>query len=355
MDLSRAMRLLAKLRDEDQTTGVARYLATLRQRMDQLASSPADTNAQTAVVEDASKLRQALAIANVRFSPEELAHATQLVGLNLFKPDMVDQFEEALAQNPATPAVARDFLTKIEQQRDAAANHVQHILSSGKELGWTNDEQEGEWEAEVGFKIPRDLFSNEFDRLIGEFRFLRRFLSNIAEIEGKALADIQLASLSTTDPLIVLGVAVVIAERVGKITKWALDCWKTLEEIRKIREETRKLKSFTEEEVEHIFGDKIRSEIDLAIEQKSKELASAVAENGRRHELENSFAMHLKEFLGRVERGMTVEIRLLASPAEPAGDDGDNETEAFQEMASSLRFPPPSPHPVLQITQQDGG
>jgi hypothetical protein len=106
--------------------------------------------------------------------------------------------------------------------------------------------------------------------------------------------------------------------------------------------------------VESIFGNKIRAEIDTAIAAKAKELAAGVKDKGRKNELENSFSMHLKEFMGRIERGMTVEIRLLCAPQEDEAE-ADKAAAEFEEVAASLTFPPPSSDPVLQITQQDGG
>lgn len=354
MDISRAIRLMSHLREVDQSESVSRLLTDLRQRMDQLVSSPTDSGTQTSVVEASRKLRQAIAAAISRFSPEELSNAHELATFDLFAPEIVAKFEQTLTENPATPAVARDVVANAEAERAKVLGLMQDVISAGGDLGWGDYEEAADWEAEVGFKIPREIFSNEFDRLIGEFRFLRRFLSNVAEIEDQSLSDVKLASLSTTDPLIILGVAVVVAERIGKITKWALECWKTVEEIRKIREETRKLKSFSPDEVEAIFGDKIRAEVQASIDQKAKEIAASVADAGRRNELENSFAIHLKEFLGRIERGMTVEIRLLTAPVEHEADD-NQEVEDFDDVVASLKFPPPSPNPVLQITQQDGG
>lgn len=355
MDLTRATRLMSRLIEVDQSVGVSRNISNLRQRMDQLISNPTDPATQTGVVEATRELRQALAVATELFSPEELANASELVRLAVFDPGIVNEFEKSLAANVATPAAARDLIAAVERDRSAKLELMHSVTSAASDLGWASDEANADWDAEVGFKIPREIFSNEFDRLIGEFRFLKRFLSNVAEVEGQSISDVQLASLSTTDPLVVLGVAVVIAERVGKIAKWGLDCWKTVEEIRKLREETRKLKSFTDEEVESIFGDKIRAEIDTAIELKSKELTAGVKDKGRRNELENSFSMYLKEFLGRIERGMTVEIRLLASPPDDVEAEDAATAAEFAEVAASLAFPPASPDPVLQITQQDGG
>ena len=352
MDLGRATRLVSAVIKADHGYQVSHWITVLRQRMDQLVSTPNTPEAQLPVAEAIEKLRAALASAMFEFSAEELADIEELTRIQPFDEEIVIEIEDALAHNPATPAVARDAVTTMENARVGVFTLLQSLASVAGDLRW-NQEELKEWDAEVGFKIPRDLFSNEFDKLIGEFRFLRRFLSDICEVEGESLADVQLASLSTTDPLIVLGVVVVVAERIGKLTTWALASWKTFEEIRKIREETRKLKSFSEEEVEKIFGDKIRTEVDAVIREKATELAANVPEPARRNELESALGLHLKEFIGRIERGMTVEVKLLVNPT---GQDGAESEETTENGGgyTSLRFPPPSPNPVLMITQQGG-
>lgn len=116
------------------------------------------------------------------------------------------------------------------------------------------------------------------------------------------------------------------------------------------------MKAISEAEIEKFFGDKIRKEIDSAVSKKVKELVTSVDETGRRNELSNALARHLQELLGRIERGMTVEVRFIEHQEQGELDEEQEQARSdINELASALKFPPASPSPVLQITRHEGG
>src|SRR3546814_17998548 len=87
-----------------------------------------------------------------------------------------------------------------------------------------------------------------------------------------------------------------------------------VEEIRKLRAETSKHKSFTEEEIEGFFGEKIRKTIDDNVSAKVTELLGpADGRAGRREEQRTDLTWTLEYILSRVSRGMTVDIRIIPS------------------------------------------
>ena len=353
MDIGRIIELASKAVEIDDSSGVTRAASELNTQLSQLASNPADEGAQTNVSKALHDLKQSLELAHLELSPDEVELIGELANAPIFSETIATKVEQTLLVNPATPAIARDALTEIMQERDTAFSHFRQFMNTSKALGW-DIEQVEDWDAEVGFQIPREIFDNQFDGLIAEFRFIRRFLANVSEISGSSVSDVKLARLSTTDPWILLGVAYAVARQVGLITKWALGQWKTVEEIRHIREQTAKLKSFSPEDVENIFGDKIREEIRAGIEEQVKGLTSDIKPAARRHELSNGLRKDLHELLGRIERGMKVEVRLIADDEAIEGNEevGVREEE-MKNIVSGLKFPPPSPNPVLQLTQQE--
>lgn len=355
MDIGRVLRLINIAQEIDSSAGVAVAGQQLIARLNDLVSYPAQSDQQLLTVEALDKFRESLASARAMLTPEELDQIDELAGGPIFSPNLADDTEEALLKNAATPAVARDYVSTKLGERDVQLANFRQILSTASALAWNKEELKS-WEAEIGFKIPRHIFDNQFDRLIGELKFLRRFLADISEIGDKSIADIQLASLSTTDPIIAVGVGIYLAREVGKLITWALDRWKTVEEIRQLRDQSSKVPSFTEQEIEAFFGDKIKREIQTSVDAKVEELAASVADPGRRNELSNALNRHLNELLGRIERGMTVEVRFIGHHAEGAIDEATAEAEAdIGRIASGLKFPPPSPNPILQITKQEGG
>ena len=356
MDTRRSMRLARLAIKTDKSAGVTKEATNLRQQLDELASQPAAADVQMSVARALEAFRSSVDQAIVTLSPEELAQIAEVAGEQQFSPVHYTGVEQELRDNPATPATARDLLVGFMGARDVAFANLRQFLSTAEALGW-DDEEQTEWPAEIGFKIPRQLFENRFDGLLGELRYLRRLLSHVSEAHGQSVEDVKLSGLSTTDPVIVLGVCYLIAKELGGLTAWALAQWKTVEEIRKLRADAGKLKSFSDEEIEKIFGDKIRAEIELGIAKESARLVEAIKPAARKNELGNALSIDLKEFLGRIERGLTVEVRLISASDDAESENDDDEAtdktaeaSELRAIAALLKFPPPSDNPVLQIS-----
>jgi hypothetical protein len=351
MDVRRIISLAKAALEVDKDTEVTKSLATVGQRLNELSSSPSDQSTQLNSAQAMTELRNAILVAQASFSPDELEQLGELTGVPLFSSELLDRIENSLRENPAAPATALTEQQKIGGERDQAFAHLRQFLSTAQALGWTIPEAHP-WEAEVGFLIPRSIFENEFDGLIAELRYLRRFLAHLNELQGGSMSEVKLSGLSTTDPLFLLGVGYMLAKEIGSLTAWGLDQWKKVEEIRKIRAETAKLKAFTAEDVETIFGSKIKEEIAAGIEEKVAELVAGVKPAARKHELGNGLRKDLSEFLGRLERGLKVEVHLIGG-LEPTDADETPDQSAEQELrriSSELIYPPPSADPVLKIT-----
>lgn len=350
MDIGRIFRLTRLALEADGAASVSGTGSAVVQALSQLSSGPAETSYQQTAVAALDSFKQALKAANKILTPEEILAIEDLADAPLFTETLGDEVAEALRESPATPTTARDVAQGIVSKRELALARFRQFITTGSELRWDIEEPE-DWNAEVSFQLPRSLFDNQFDGLIGELRYIRRLLQHLSELDGGAAAEVQLASLSTTDPLIALGVCLYLAKQVGNLTKWALEQWKSVEEIRNIRAQTRKLAAFSEEEVDSIFSDKIKKQIDAGVEAKVAELIAPIAETARGNELGNALRKDLPEYLGRIERGMRVEVRLISAPVVVEGEETSPESE-MQDLANDLKFPPASTDPVLQITRQ---
>lgn len=353
MDVRRIITLAGAALEVDKDAGVTKSLAMVGQRLNELSSNPSDQSTQLNSAQAMTDLRNAILVAQASFSPDELEQLGELTGVSLFSSESLDRIENSLRENPAAPATALNEQQTVGGERDQAFAHLRQFLNTAEALGWTVLEAHP-WEAEVGFLIPRSLFENEFDGLIAELRYLRRFLAHLTELEGGSMSEVKLSGLSTTDPLFLLGVGYMLAKKVGSLTAWGLDQWKKVEEIRKIRAETTKLKAFSAEEVEAIFGSKIKEEIAAGIDEKVAELVAGVKPAARKNELANGLRKDLSEFLGRLERGLKVEVHLIGG-LEPTEADETPDQSADQELrriSSELNYPPPSTDPILKITHQ---
>lgn len=130
-----------------------------------------------------------------------------------------------------------------------------------------------------------------------------------------------------------------------------------VEQIRKVRAETANIKAFTKDEIEDFFGEKIKKQIDESISEKLEELlANYEGKVDRKNELHVAAKKALQSLFSRIERGMIVEIRLLAETTpEYQDDDGDSDSSEtnlagrVKAANAALMFPPPSDNPILEI------
>ena len=358
MDAAILQSLLSKVVKLDEKLKVQTHFESAINALSNMASAPGDPSHQTAYSHAFNELYQAFAEFSVTLSPGDWDRLREINSDAYFSPDLADKLSNAVSENPATPAVARDALQQMSSDRSAHVAQLKTLLKGLSYIGF-----EGAWndadQGQIGFKLPRELFANNLTKLISELGFLRKLVRLVAEAEGESPEDIQVGSISTTDPVFWLVVAYGTAVSMGKLSSWALDTWKKVEDIRHVRAQTAQLSTFSETEVEKIFGSKIESQIKSAVDEKVKALASAMADKGRKNEIENGLRPILKQFLARVERGLTVDIRYLPAPT-PAGEeveDMDEQAEAELErrgsemrgVASTLNFPRPEGSPVLML------
>ncbi len=176
----------------------------------------------------------------------------------------------------------------------------------------------------------------------------------VAEAEGENPDDVRVGSILTSDPLFWIIVAYSVAKSIGNVTDWCLDTWKKVEDIRNVRAQTAQLKSFDEKEVEGIFGPKITKQIESAIEEKIIKMTAGIESEARKNELQNGLRPTLRQFLARIERGLTVDVRYLPAPksdndAENADEVRETKSAEIHAVVAKLVFPRPVGNPVLQI------
>src|SRR5437899_11464784 len=97
--------------------------------------------------------------------------------------------------------------------------------------------------------------------------------------------------------------------------------------------------------------DELREHVTTTVEEIVEESTELVLKNsplqdvGRKNELRNALSTDVRRLFGQIERGLTVEFR-----AEPKSDTDAETAEALKtidELASTLKFPPPAKEPLL--------
>ena len=177
-----------------------------------------------------------------------------------------------------------------------------------------------------------------------------------SELTTGSVEKIEVHQISTSDPQIFLGLSAVTVATIGGAITWALNTWKQVEDVRRVRAETHKLSAFSEKEVEDIFDKKIKSTIAAAIEAQTKILLGAAkTDPGRGFEQSEHIKLALGSILARIERGMTIEIRALPPPKDGPEQDPQQAAafSAIEALAPTLLFPKPDPNPVLSLPEPD--
>ncbi len=337
---------------DESKLGLQGGLQNLVNALVNFTSNPGEGTYQIEVANALQQVRDGMTSFAVSYDPAALKRLDESGASRFFGEQLVDDINGAIAANQMTPAVAQQFVTQRLAERAEFILQLTNTLNGLRALGVEQEALEP-GEAELGFLIPRDLFDNEFSHLLRELAAIQRIIRTFSELATGAAEPIEVRQISTTDPTFYLGVGMMTASHIGKAVRWALDTWKEIEEIRKVRAETLKLKSFSGDDVAKLFDDKITETVATAVQAKAEELAPvAPGEAGRVHELREGLENALESILARVERGMTVEIRFLPPPV---ADGAEAEPEVAAAAASlnetipRLSFPPADPNPILRL------
>lgn len=353
MDASILSALVSKVLKGEKEFQIQTHLEAVRDALSNMANAPQDPTYQKYFSESFKNLKSGMISLDNVLSPGDRDRLFDIFTNKEFSQDLIKEISEAISENAATPLVLRDTVTKISDDRSKELVHLRSLLSQLTYYHLTPEENDDE-QAQVGFKLPREIFSNNFSGLIDELNFLKRFIRLIAEAEGGNPDEIEVGTISTTDPVFWLVVAYGVAKSIGKTTTWCLDTWKKIEDIRNVRAQTSKLSAFKPEEVEAIFGEKIKQQVEKAIDKKVLEMTSNVKDQPRSNEIKNGLRPALRQFLARVERGLTVDIRYLprqpqeGDSAEVLGEVSQKQAE-MQEVASKLIFQRPEGEPILEL------
>ncbi len=355
MNASRLREITDLLLEKEQQFKIQEILTELSGHLSNLASNPQDAAHQNNFAAGLEKLKVAIEGLSATLQPAQIKLLEEIDADKFFTGQMFSEIIDWVQKNPLTPAVAHQKLGAFVASRKAFIRDITELRTNLEKLK-IRPSVLSEGATEIGFLIPRSLFSNQFDEFIKEMNVLRRVLQAFAETATGAAQPIVVGDISTTDPQLFLGIDPLTAAMFGGVITWALSQWKKVEEIRKLRSETKKNSSFTEEEIKFFYDSKIEKIIDEAIEEKTGALLKAMkASGGRDHEKRNELTWALRSILARIERGMTVEIRFLP-PESKSESEGKQEATALEQAFSSLAqtapqllFPASEKAPVLQI------
>ena len=301
MNTARLRELVDKLLTVEGATTLSALLQRTTDAMQSVVNSPNQPDPQTQYASQFAALRTNAGAMLAAFTPAEMELLEEIGATRYFATDPTVEIASVSQQNAVTPAVVLAKLQEILGHRNRYIEHLKQLQAQLDALGIkANNVAPGT--AELGILLPRPLFGNELAGLVSELSVLSRILRIFAEVVTGKYEPVEVRQISTTDPLFGLGMSVAVVVAVGKAVTWALATWKTVEEIRKLRNETQKNPAFSEKEIKSFFDSKIEKAIEDAIKHKAAEIAPPNGE-GRGHELLTGMEWALRSILNSCRTG----------------------------------------------------
>jgi uncharacterized protein YdhG (YjbR/CyaY superfamily) len=357
MDTNRLASIVERMIEEDVELKIQSKIQSLLDALNGLAANPQDPGTQLGTKNAQDALENAVAKLGFEADPTYASYVRALSGEKFFSSDLTSEVVDIIAANAMTPAVARDSINTLVAERREYVGHLSSFSNAAIGLGIDSEDLE-EGQSQIGFRIPREIFSNELKGWTAELDELRNIIRPFSEIAVGGAESIQIGEISTTDPIIFLILKPVTVALIAKSISWTLDQWKKVEEIRKLRAETAKINANSSGALDLVvqtFDTQIQQVIEDAISKHARELVPQKSEPGRHNEQFTDMTLALRSLVARVERGMTVELKFIphADGDEQADSDdesgGDNAMADIAKIVPKLIFPEPTTEPVIAL------
>lgn len=357
MNIQKLKYIVSKIIGLEAKYNIASHLEKLKSELDSYVNNPQDANIQSNVKNAMKSLETAHLNFTSELTPADEGLIDQIDCIQFVDNSIVDEINESIRINALTPAIIRDAVAVNLKQWNRFMQYANQSNGSLEYFEISVDDIEP-GKAEIGFQIPRELFNNDLDGLIKELNSIKRIIRCFSELSNGTPETIEIAEISTTDPLIIFVLGIYTIRKLGDAVKWSLDVWKTVEEIRSIRQQALSTQHFTDDEIKSLFDKKIDNMVKQSVQQKIDEMVPKSKGPSRANEQRTDLGWCLQALLSRIERGMTVEIRFLPPSAETTSESaeaGERELQEaslhLQELANQLVFPPPESAPILPLTQ----
>jgi hypothetical protein len=269
---------------------------------------------------------------------------------------LLERIEKAVASHNISPAkVIEDIkaivgqVTHFSQVLDATAKGMDflHVRSGELEPG----------QCEVGILVPRSAFHDSMREFGSELEELSFILETFAEVSTGDAKSVQIKSISSSDILIALTAAPLIAASVAHAVEKVIGLYKTVLEIQKLRQDLAKYridadKAGLSQRTNEVMTDGIAALTEELMAGCHKACTAA-----RRNELSNKVSISLRKLASRVDQGYNIEVRFaLPAAQEDSGPSNEERTkpyESIQAASKELLFMRASGGRVLHLTDAD--
>jgi len=352
MNVEILLDVITELREQEDLYPIAANLDQVVNSLQALTSNPQDSASQQSLSENFARLEEHVKDRETDLEPDKQERLEEIGGLEFFTREMTNRIKAAISDNPMSPAAALSVAKNIQNVRASFIETLGSVEDGLHSFGFSAIDLEP-GDAEIGFEIPREIFENQLAGFIDEMRVVK-FISDTASLlETGQRSSVELEQLSTSDPLIILGMDPKIVAMIGGFVTWALHTWKQAEEIRSIRRqvaETNDLK-----DIEELLEKRVEEVVRRRIEEKTEEITS-IAQKSEDAEIVNMTSRTLRMMLERVERGYKVHLRLPPPPQildDNMAVDEAEDMERLYQVQSELSFPDVKEKPILALSKPE--
>lgn len=357
MNAERLHALASALRDDFAGTGVLVSLQQLRDALQSQVNSPQDPSYQQQVATSLDAVVAASEASAVNEFP-----ATSLETLEELEVDRVlgrrlgAAVREIFERNQITPSVAAAEVGELYTTLEAMSTQLGQLVAGLEHFGIGAEVLEA-GEAEVGVLIPRGAVNNHLDELGGEFQRLRKLLGPFLELGTGSRPPIEVVTISSTDFGVFLDVAPKAAMFVAVAVERIVALYKSLLEIRKLRQDMEDCGVPAESLVG--VDEHANSVMERGIEAITSDLiteAPASLDGARRHELENELRVSLNGIANRIDAGFNIDVRGEAEETADGEEPSDDAAaiQAIRDASPNLKFINRSGRPILSLPEETG-
>jgi hypothetical protein len=308
---------LAIRRDLEVTAEVS-LVEELASALQHAQSEPAPSDAVVGVAQVRDQLEERLAAAPSNgFSPAWRQSLEELGVADLLGEVLREQIEEIFKRNEITLAAAAEPIGVIAERLNSLSSSLDSLISG---LGFfrIGAEELRPGEFEVGFLIPRDAVSNDFEQLGKEFVVLDRdILGPIVELATGTREPVNVRMISSSGFQAFLEAGPQVAQLFSQILENLLSSY---ERIRRIRGRYSGLKDEDEVPAEVLGGLQeyaaglMQVDITTLAQSVIDQYGDRLRGEGRVNEVHVGITRSLTKMANRIDEGYSIEVRAYELP-----------------------------------------
>ena len=302
------------------------YIRDLANHLQQLTEEPADADHQKNVVQSRSALFEVLQSSPSNDYPPSWKNILQGYGLSYYLAENVlAAVNKAFAGNDITPQAVYETLRLVHSEFVELHEVTGRILVGFDKLDVETEYLE-EGDVEIAYTVPRELYEGSPSKLGKEFREIELLLKPFAEMAMGHAQEFKVRSISSSDFMIVLGVAGVsilgAAKVVRLIAAAVLDiivAYKNVVEIRLMKSKLADIDGASDQRdaATAALEALVQAKIDTGMAGAAGRLFekfNAIKDEGRANEIRNHVELNMKKIAARIDHGFEIETRMGELP-----------------------------------------